>query len=304
MKWKLTGLGYAALMAALAFGAGGCASGDAGMNSRGPDVGREPGERRESDGRGEPGERKRREPGVVLRTWERGIAVEAVDQPGMAMYLWFYEWHMFDAVNPGQHTQGGYAQFTKQVSEDGRRATLTSDTMKLTARAVADGAELELTVRNASEHDWPACAGIIPCFNPGPKESANPQFTNTNTWFVSAGGLVKQQAREIHFNDALRAEVDALSDAGTFVFSKKWPTSEVNAAEGLIVRESGDGTWVTGIAWEDFLSAQGHNPWQCMHLSVRVGPLKRGESRTTRGKIYLFRGDREACFKRYVAEFE
>ncbi len=61
--------------------------------------------------------------------------------------------------------------------------------------------------------------------------------------------------------------------------------------------------WVAGIARERFVSAQGHNPWRCMHLSIRVGPLKRGESRNVRGRVLLFPGTKEMCMERFKAEF-
>ena len=243
------------------------------------------------------------QPGVRLFEWDRGIAVESREQPGMTMHLWFYEWHMFDAVDKGPHTHGEYEQFTRQVSEDQSEAVLTSDAMQLKARAVDDGAELVLSITNRSDHDWPDVAGIIPCFNPGPKRDPNEQFANTNTWFVGPEGLVRQEKREIHFNAEQRASIDSRSDQGAFVFSYKWPTSEVNAAAGLLLRESTDDQWVTGIAWERFLSAQGHNPWQCMHLCIRVGPLKRGETRTIRGRVYLFPGTKEDCLRRYRRGF-
>lgn len=244
------------------------------------------------------------EPNVRLFEWERGIGIESREQPGMAMYLWFYEWHMFDAVDPGQHTRGDYKQFKKNFSKAGDVATLTSDVMTLHARAVRDGVDLSLTITNRSGHDWPELAGIIPCFNPGPPTSRNQQFANTKTYFVGADGLKQQKKREIHFADVLRTSIDQQSDAGTFVFSNKWPTSETNAVRGLLMRESTDGQRVTGIAWEDYLSAQGHNPWQCMHLCIRVGPLKKGETRTLRGKIYLFKGTKDDCYRRYNSEFD
>jgi len=240
-------------------------------------------------------------PKVRLFEWERGIGVESLERPGMAMYLWFYEWNMFDAVRPGEHTHGEYSGFERSVSPDGRRAEVTSDDMTLTVRAVRDGAELQLVVTNRSEHDWPEPAGIIPCFNPGPPGQRNPAFANRNTFFVGPEGLVRQLQREIHFNGELREHIDALAHDGAFAFSFKWPTSPINATAGLLLRESGDGEWVTGIAWERFVSAQGHNPWECMHLCVRLGPLKRGESRTVRGMIYLFKGDRNDCLRRYQA---
>lgn len=245
-----------------------------------------------------------RQPNIRLFDWQRGIGLESRARPGMTMYLWFYEWNMFDAVEVGQHTHGGYTQFERCFSKAGDEATLTSETMALSARAVRGGVSLSLTVTNRSEHDWPALAGIIPCFNPGPTETRNPQFANTNTYFCGKTCLERQHEREIHFNAALRDSIDQQSDRGTFVFSRKWPTSESDAMRGLLIRESTDGRWVTGIAWDDFLSAQGHNPWQCMHLCIRVGPLKKGQTRTIRGRIYLFEGDREDCLRRYCKDFE
>lgn len=88
-----------------------------------------------------------------------------------------------------------------------------------------------------------------------------------------------------------------------FVFSSKWPTSDVDAHGGLLLRESDDETWVMGIAWESFISAQGHNPWSCMHLSIAVGPLAPGETKTVRGKMYLFKGTKEDCLERFNRDF-
>jgi len=241
---------------------------------------------------------------VRLFEWERGIGVESLERPGMAMYLWFYEWNMFDAVQSGQHTHADFAQFTHDLDATGTQAEIRNDKdMVLKLVAVRDGAELQLTVANRSDHDWPDLAGIIPCFNPGPVGSRNQSFTNRNTWFVGPDGLARQEKREIHFNAEFRGRIDACSQDGRFVFSEKWPTSPVNATAGLLMRESENGQWVTGIAWERFLSAQGHNPWECMHLCVLVGPLRRGETRTVRGRIYLFKGDRNDCLHRYRTDF-
>ncbi|MCP5111462.1 MAG: hypothetical protein GY953_11570 [bacterium] len=237
-----------------------------------------------------------------LFEWERGIGFESPEQSQMRVYLWFYEWNMFEARKPGEHT-GGSWEWTKSVSDDGRTATTGPDDLRLKVVATTDSADLSLEITNRSSHDWPELAAVIPCFNPGPEESRNQQFANTNTYFYGPRGLERLQKREIHFADPLRPLLDRMSPDGTFFFSHKWPTSPVNAAGGVIIRESGDGEWVTGIAWEDFLSAQGHNPWQCMHLSVRVGPLKPGERKTLRGKVYLFRGDKEDCLRRYLADF-
>lgn len=237
---------------------------------------------------------------VKLSRWQRGFAVRSCEREGMAVYFWFYEWNMFDAVREGQHTSGHY-DFPWTVDDD--CAHTASGGLQVEAVATEDGALLTLTVTNESGHDWPDVAGIIPCFNPGDGKTVEQNRNlvddgHTKTYFLGPDGFELLQQREIHFNSRLRPSVDRLCRDGAFAFSHKWPNSDRNAAGGLIVRESVDGGWVAGIAWEDFLSAQGHNPWNCMHLCVRVGPLKRSESRTVRGRIYLFEGAKEACLER------
>jgi hypothetical protein len=74
----------------------------------------------------------------------------------------------------------------------------------------------------------------------------------------------------------------------------------VNAKAGILIRESVEGDWVTAVGWADYLSVQGHNPWNCMHVCARVGPLKQKESRTVRGRLYLFRGTKEDCLARFA----
>jgi hypothetical protein len=238
-----------------------------------------------------------------LSQWDRGVSVDSTEQSDMRVYLWFYEWHMFGAMKPGQHTNGTWKNRVS-VRDDALAAEIESENpgLSLDMRAVADGAELILHVTNEQNRPWPQLASIIACFNPGPQATRNRQFANTNSWFHSADGL-KQLAikapREIHYNYALRRAIDAQADDGKFVWSSKWPASEVDAIDGLIIRESTDGTWVTGIAWNRFLSAQGHNPWECMHLSAHVGPLEPRQTRTVTGRIWLFRGNRNDLLSRY-----
>ena len=238
-----------------------------------------------------------------LFEWERGVGFESPADPEMKVYLWFYEWNMFEAREEGQHTGGTY-HWPRNFEADGRRADLGTEDLRLGVVARDGSADLSLSVTNRTDHDWPELAGIIPCFNPGPPEARNRQLAHTNTYFVGPNGLERLIKREIHFFDKLRPSLERISPDGQFVFSHKWPTSDTNATEGLIIRESTDGKWVAGIAWESFLSAQGHNPWECMHLCARVGPLKRNEKRTIRGKVYLFEGTKEDCLRRYRADFE
>lgn len=259
------------------------------------------------------------EPLVRLSKWERGLAVTSPHQQDMTVFLWFYEWNMFDAVLAGQHTNGT-SDNEIRVDPDGRSGSVVSVPLglELEMRSGVDSADMTLTVTNQSDHDWPQLASIIPCFNPGPLGNQNEQFLNTKTFFAGPAGLSPQVAREIHYNQELREAVDQeqgklepggpgsrwIREGDRYAWSHKWPLSEVNAQGGLMLRESNDGEWVAGIAWERFLSAQGHNPWECMHLSVNVGPLAQGESRRIRGKIYLLKGTREELLERYQSDFQ
>lgn len=248
-----------------------------------------------------------------LFEWERGFGLRVPGEPAAEMFLWIYEWNMFEAMTAGQHTKGTY-ELPRRLAPDGSEAVVDAPQFKLTLRPVADGAELALRVTNRTSHAWPETAGIIPCWNPGqvpgtnpsmPKP-LNPRFSDPwrrNTYYVSRGGLTPLDSRAIHFNAAVRAAADRSAEGGRFAWSNKWPTSEENATAGLIVRESEDGRWVTGVAWQDFVSVQGHNPWYCMHNCVRVGPLEPGKSRTVRGRLYLFPGDKEECLARFQRDF-
>jgi hypothetical protein len=51
------------------------------------------------------------------------------------------------------------------------------------------------------------------------------------------------------------------------------------------------------------VSLQGHNPWRCMHQSIRVGSLEPGQAQKIRGRIYLFRGTKAECLRKYRKEF-
>ncbi len=241
-------------------------------------------------------------PDIRLSEWERGVSIDSTRQPDMRVYLWFYEWHMFDAVTPGQHTRGNWKN-RAEVSRLKAKLVNGNPGVELEVKAVDDGAELKLTVTNRSKHDWPALASMVACFNPGPDATRNREFANTKTWFNSANGLKRlagKAPREIHYNQTLKELIAKEADAdGRYAWSEKWPRSEVDAVDGLIIRESTSGGWVTGIAWDRFLAAQGHNPWECMHLSVRVGPLKRGETRSVKGRVYLFQGTKKELLDRY-----
>ena len=124
------------------------------------------------------------------------------------------------------------------------------------------------------------------------------QFRTPKTSFVTATGFEQLQAREIHFNQTLLERVESEQGTDPFPWAEKWPTATTSATDGLMVRESSSGLWVTGIAWDRFLSAQGNNPWECMHLAVQVGPLAPGDTRSLGGQLYLHAGKKERLLKR------
>ena len=245
-----------------------------------------------------------------LAKWDRGIRLESRSDPNQFAFLWFYEWHLFDAVTKGEHTSGTH-NWEWAVDEKGEAAQMSAEWLRLTINATESGAELALEITNTTDYDWPAIAAIIPCLNPGDPDrqsERNPIFLDvgyTHTYFRGENGLdvIKGEfPREIHFSHEHRPAVMSWQkerEDGRFTFDRKWPTSERDAFSGILIRESSDGRYVMGIGWESFLSAQGHNPWNCMHLSVRVGPLGRGEKRTIRGRMYLFEGSRVDCLEAF-----
>lgn len=251
-----------------------------------------------------------------LSQWERGVKVESRSDPGRFAYLWFYEWHLFDAVTKGEHTPGSHA-WTWTVNPEGTLAESRSKWFHLTVQATQAGADLSLEVVNASHHAWPEIAAIIPCFNAGSALPSNHAVqslsfldeTRQRTFFIGKKGLdllAEEFPRAIHFNHGFRPAIEAwrrANESGTFVFSQKWPTSQRDSHAGLIVREAKDGQWAIGIAWDDFLSAQGHNPWNCMHLSVRVGPLEPGARKMLRGRIYLMKGSKDNLMRKFEEDF-
>ncbi|HYV97612.1 MAG TPA: hypothetical protein VE967_09175 [Gemmatimonadaceae bacterium] len=258
------------------------------------------------------------EPATQVFPWERGIAVESRGEKGMAVFLWIYEWTMFGAVNSGEHTLGAFEPFQRSANPAQTEATAVDDEFRMTLKASETGADLFLEVTNKSDHDWPDLASIIPCLSPGLTGGnlnerhgvaegllppRNPAFANEKTFFLGPAGLELLHGREIHFNTQFRPQLDAASPNGGFSWSQKWPTAKPDAAGGIIMRESTDGVWVAGIAWDAFLSVQAHNPWRCMHLAVHVGPLKRNESKKIRGKLYLLKGTKEDCLRLYRADF-
>ena len=265
-------------------------------------------------------------PAINLRGWRETIwlpyeidilGIEPRDGSGDAgFYLWFYEHTLFDALERGHSTFHGPRPTRLTVGGDGLRAEFIAPDerrVNLTCEAVEDGADLLLTVTNHTDYAWPEPAGLIPCFFPGSPDPDHPDppiheslrdEDHTRTYFLGADGLEALENRDIHYDHDLRSQIDNIYAAGEVDFSVKWPRSQRYAHAGLMVRESADGEWVAGIAWEDYVSVQGHNPLRCMHLGVRLGPLEPSRTKSVRGKIYLFKGTKEDCLRRFSRDFK
>ena len=138
---------------------------------------------------------------LLLESWRQGVVVHPQGEPEMRMFLWFYEWNLFGAVNRGHHTaaysmDSDWAAWEKIITNDKTYAVVSRDGVQLELASVEDGVELTLNMENRSGHDWPALASIIPCFNPGPSEHGtrfdyafkrNRLFADsdsTHTWFA------------------------------------------------------------------------------------------------------------------------
>ena len=239
---------------------------------------------------------------IILDKWRRGFSFTPDERNDLTMYLWFYEWNMFEAVHPGQHTGGDHVP---QKTLDDNAGVLEHPDLglRLNVSGNENGADLLLSIANKTDRTWPEVAAIIPCFNPGkqPEVSETRTFFDDDherTYFLAEEGLVPLIHRDIHYNHTYRSAIDTET-----VWSDKWPTSPTNATGGILMRESIDRTWIAGIAWADFLSVQGHNPWRCMHQSIRAGALAPGETATIRGKIYLFEGTRHDCIEKFKSDF-
>ncbi len=242
---------------------------------------------------------------LELFEWERGLALRSLsEREPLSMYLWFYEWRLFDALEPGEWTQAEY-DWPRGVASDGQSAWIQADMLRLEARVRGDAVELELKVENSSEHAWPEHASIIACFNPGPPATKPYEMGHhKSTYFVGEHGLERLPDRDFHFRASLRESLETRAPELKFDFSERWRTSARDDHGGLLLRTSQSERWSCGVAWEDWLGVQAHNPWLCMHVATRVGPLAPGERRSVRGRLVLLEGSREAALERLRAPWE
>jgi len=242
------------------------------------------------------------------------VSIQPSEAKDRIFYFWFYENTFFDALEKGYAKFHGDKPSRVSVKNEGSQAEFvaTDDRkIRLDCQVVEDGVDLLLTATNTTDYTWSEASALCPCFFPGSPDPKHPDppideifrdDEKTHTYFLGDKGLKMVETNtNLHFNHRLRDHIDRHIQAGEA--DKNWGVHH-DAVAGLMVRESSDGEWVAGIGWEDFLAAQGHNPLHCMHLSVRLGALEPGETKTVRGKIYLFKGDKEDCLKRFNNDFK
>lgn len=239
---------------------------------------------------------------LELFEWERGIGLRSRSAAApLSMYLWFYEWQLFGALEEGELTSARF-DWPRTVSPDRRSVTIDAGALRLEAQVVGDTVELVLSVENRTERAWSEHASIVACFNPGPPDTQPYEMGHhKSTYFVSADGVERLADRDLHFRAALRPSLERISSALEFAFSRRWASSERDDHGGLLVRTSQSGRWSCGVAWEDWLGVQAHNPWLCMHIATRVGPLAPGAQRRIHGRLVLLEGGREAVLDRLRA---
>jgi hypothetical protein len=72
---------------------------------------------------------------------------------------------------------------------------------------------------------------------------------------------------------------------------------------GLIIRESIDGTSVAGMYWDRTVKVSNHQPADCLHAYVDLGPVKPGAKKIVHGKIYWFNGNKDDLLRHWQKDF-
>jgi hypothetical protein len=76
------------------------------------------------------------------------------------------------------------------------------------------------------------------------------------------------------------------------------------ADNGLIIRESKNRQWASGMYWERTAYLANRFPADCLHSAVEFGPLQAGKSRTVKGKFYLMEANKEELLNHWQADFQ
>jgi hypothetical protein len=79
--------------------------------------------------------------------------------------------------------------------------------------------------------------------------------------------------------------------------------SDGEIPHGLIVRESLDQRYCSGMYWERTAYVSNRHPADCLHCSVDFAPLREGQSRTVHGKFYFVDGPNDRLLEMWRGDF-
>jgi len=72
---------------------------------------------------------------------------------------------------------------------------------------------------------------------------------------------------------------------------------------GLTTRTNVEGTWISGLFWENTSHITDHHPADCLHAIVNIGNIPPHSKRVIRGKIYWFEGTKDDLLKKWREDF-
>ncbi|HDY86569.1 MAG TPA: hypothetical protein ENH82_00455, partial [bacterium] len=77
---------------------------------------------------------------LILSDWEQGFLIAPHDNQDVQIFIWFYEWHLFDAVLPGIHTHGPreWSGFRKSIDESQTEGFMEKEGLRLDIKSAHD----------------------------------------------------------------------------------------------------------------------------------------------------------------------
>lgn len=177
-------------------------------------------------------------------------------------------------------------------------AILENDIWQLSMKSLDDGIGLEFKIHNPTEFDWPPLCSLTACLSivlwGTDREIGSPTFDNSvsreKTFISTPDGPYPLTGRYKHFFDReTPASIRALPYPTNVFRVPQHVDSSVLIDRGLVGRVSEE--WVLGYGWENCLNVNANNPMDCLHPTLKFGPLPAGGNKKIRGKIFLFPGD-------------